>query len=840
MSWLGLVVVVVVVVVVVLVVVVLVVLVVGRLVRPERKARVPVRTVMVVLVGPRAVPVFEGVGHVLSVRARPDAAIPECEYRPRRPQNNGRSQMAEHGSDATRGLVELRIHGVSGTPPEGMLDAAAVDRVAGDATTGFYEPDPNLPLPAARRRGRLRWLEGYSWRGMTSGSPVQALWVLLAPFAFANTAAAMRPPVAGTFVGRAVAALHAAAVRVFALSLTLTFVMATFVASVDETAWQCGNNPSCVTGHSVTRVLGWSGLSSPPRRVAIVLALPLASILLLWFLARRAWNARAAVLAVVGARDLDHVSIAEQATDLDDPKLWEDREPSEYLRHVHVASALGIVTAVTAIGIAYWSESSATALRVVGGFAFVSLGAATVAAAIGWGTRSRLLRRVLSVGALVGSGAAFVALVAVLVSDPTVPTPRGNDLPGVESVIVWLFLVQIVMIVAIGVLGMVPWTANRRSRVGLRGAGSALVCGLALVIGAMFSAGVVLRVGDYLGQTTTQLAPGLNPDRVPVVVPNALTWAARGTAFLVVVLAAFALAGGAGLLAVRALRGRSRQADARARAIAVAERRARLTDRIGSVVLVPALVALVVAVATTVVVVMIDTNHYRPAFEVDHRGWIADHATIYGSWMITAFAAAMVLMVLRARSNESLRRKVGIVWDLTTFWPRHAQPLGPPCYTDRALPELVFRITWYVKEENQDVIFSAHSQGTVIAAPVVLQLRPSVREHVALLTYGSPLQRLYARWFPAFFNRATFDEMGMRLCGKWQNLYRNTDPIGGSIPAGPGNVVVEPDNTIAPGDFVYPPIRAHSDYPLEPAFTAAVGELDERLRAAPLTSRRSG
>jgi hypothetical protein len=258
-------------------------------------------------------------------------------------------------------------------------------------------------------------------------------------------------------------------------------------------------------------------------------------------------------------------------------------------------------------------------------------------------------------------------------------------------------------------------------------------------------------------------------------------------------------------------------------------RRARLTDRVGPILIGPALVAAGVALATSIIVVLIDTNHYDPSFEERHRAWIAQHAATYGSWIITAFALATLLVVLRARSNAHLRRTVGILWDLTTFWPRHAQPLGPPCYTDRALPEFVFRTSWHVGHDD-DVIISAHSQGSIIAATAILQLSKEVRDHVAFLTYGSPLHRLYAPWFPAYFNVTTFAELDRRLANRWQNLYRNTDPIGGRIPPGPPtNVEIIPIDTIPDGDFVYPKIRVHSDYPAEPAYRAAVSDLDHQL-----------
>ncbi len=639
-------------------------------------------------------------------------------------------------------------------------------------------------------------------------------------------------------------------VRVFALSLGLTLVMAAYIAAIDQLAWQCGNNPACIANHSLTKFLGWSWLASPPRRIAVSLVLPLAVILTLWFLARHGWKARAAVLAIVGKRYADPMSVVDHATALDHPSMWDDREPSEYLRHLHVAAAFSLLSAMAAVGIAYASVGSSTRWRVLAGVAFGLLGVAVVTAMVGWGERLKRLRRVVSVGVLVASVVVFVVLVGMLLLDPAVQTTSGVAFAGVETVIVMLFLVQMVVMIVVGVAALLPRAANRAYGVGLAGAGSALVCGLALVLGAMFSAGVVLRFGDYLGQSTTALASANTPGPVPIIVPNALTWAALGTAFMFALFIVAAAVAAIVVLIVVAVRSLPKIAAvlrsfvhrapapdtaateraARARQVARAVRFARLTDRIGPILIGPALVAASVALATTVVVVLIDTHHYHPAFEAHHRAWIAEHAASYGSWIITGFAVATLLVVLRARSNARLRRTVGILWDLTTFWPRHAQPLGPPCYTDRALPEFVFRTSWHVGQDH-DVIISAHSQGSIIAATAVLQLSAPVRGHVAFLTYGSPLHRLYAPWFPAYFNDATFAELDQRLSNRWQNLYRNTDPIGGRIPPGPPtNVEIVPVDAIANGDFVYPPIRVHSDYPIEPAYRTAVSDLDRRLR----------
>ena len=43
-------------------------------------------------------------------------------------------------------------------------------------------------------------------------------------------------------------------------------------------------------------------------------------------------------------------------------------------------------------------------------------------------------------------------------------------------------------------------------------------------------------------------------------------------------------------------------------------------------------------------------------------------------------------------SNTAQRKTIGALWDVGTFWPRAVHPLAPPCYAERAVPEVVDRI----------------------------------------------------------------------------------------------------------------------------------------------------
>ena len=97
-------------------------------------------------------------------------------------------------------VVELRVHGVSGTPPQDLLDRPLVTQVAGDGSAGFYRPRllaerDDVAGPSAERTdaGTGAPLEGYVWGGLTSGSPGRALWLVLLPFTLINVAARLRP-----------------------------------------------------------------------------------------------------------------------------------------------------------------------------------------------------------------------------------------------------------------------------------------------------------------------------------------------------------------------------------------------------------------------------------------------------------------------------------------------------------------------------------------------------------------------------------------------------------------------------------------------------------------------
>jgi hypothetical protein len=216
----------------------------------------------------------------------------------------------------------------------------------------------------------------------------------------------------------------------------------------------------------------------------------------------------------------------------------------------------------------------------------------------------------------------------------------------------------------------------------------------------------------------------------------------------------------------------------------------------------------------------------------------AQTAQALGSWLIGLGFLLFVTWGRRAYRDASARRTVGILWDVGTFWPRAAHPFAPPCYAERAVPDLTWRMATWTRATGGRLVLSGHSQGSVLAAAAAWQLAPSVRKRVALLTYGSPLTRLYGRWFPAHFGPAALTALHRDVVC-WRNLYRLTDPIGGPIGL-PGDRGPDVDRAplkdpLAYGrDAAHPlpaPVLGHSDYQADPAFAEERELLLARLRS---------
>jgi hypothetical protein len=182
---------------------------------------------------------------------------------------------------------------------------------------------------------------------------------------------------------------------------------------------------------------------------------------------------------------------------------------------------------------------------------------------------------------------------------------------------------------------------------------------------------------------------------------------------------------------------------------------------------------------------------------VPSGGWdgaTVDALSTVGVLAVTTLATALVWLGIATWRRPKIRTSVGILWDMLSFWPRVAHPLCPLPYGGRAVLAVAGRTRELLADppETSDppfghVVLSGHSQGSVIAlaAAACLTRRPDgtprPEPRISLVSYGSQLQFIYARAFPTYLGFRVQQQMYLRLGGRWRNLYRWTDPLGGPV-----------------------------------------------------------
>ncbi|MFB7462002.1 hypothetical protein ACFCZ1_00615 [Streptomyces sp. NPDC056224] len=746
--------------------------------------------------------------------------------------------------------LELLVHGVAGAAPAELLGDPRTVRVTGDSTAAVFRRTEDADAEAHPERYAGRPVpEAYCWSRLTSGNGARALWLLLLPFMVANLAHWARPATPAADPAPRAVRTYGVLVRILALSLTVLLIAAACEVALDLFAWQCAGSGTCSGSRSWLRFLapggGW--WARPGRRLALAALVPAALTGLLWFLSNRTWSAYESQPPPAGAADPDTAS--DTAPALGRPGFWYGRRLVARLRAAHTAAGLLTVAAAVAAPTARHDRRAGSGVLEVLGWAAQSLlvagGLVVVWVVCRRGrTEARPDHRLDRAAVTLLPGAALALLAAVLAYACWPPRPgwtSAGRLPG-DFAFGVLMLGQGVCVLA---LSGVAAYLHRRAPVpaaALHGLGGPAVAMLGCALGGVMSGGVAQRVADWLDGGAT---PGMAGAPLPGP-PVLLSWQAAVLPPLLLVLALLAawFAGrGAGarrrLAATVAAEYPGEAPDrARSRRIAGARAAAALTDSA------PWFVAAVSGITLLLGAGALAGAWFSgrvPGEAARGTGPLLESAARAaqdtGSWLVGFGFVLFVTWGRRAYRDPAARRTIGILWDVGTFWPRAAHPFAPPCYAERAVPDLTWRMAAWTGRTGGRLVISGHSQGSVLAAAAVWQLPPPVRRRVALLTYGSPLGRLYGRWFPAYFGTGPLTALHQEVdC--WRNLWRATDPIGGPVLAGTREGV---DRGPLADPLAYgrsarhplpAPILGHSDYQEDPAFAAEREALLARLDTA--------
>lgn len=845
-------------------------------------------------------------------------------------------------------VLELRVHGVSNTPPDHLLGlhpepgepAPQPWLVAGDEVTGFYRRPGAAPGDQSRPTGPggqggpgeqdgAVTVEAYSWGQLTSGARTardveRALWTLLLPFTLANVALHARPeipadPTRERWASRS--GIAAWLIRIFCLSLTGTLVLAATGVGVDLIGWQCVDRACLDRVPGPWEFLGSGWWREGAHALAAGLLVPLALIALVGLLTWRTYQYEAEMPAGPSGPPVG----VPLANPLQDPTFWCGEGQLRRAAVLHLCTGTVLAAAVP-LG-AVLAMDPPRGPRVALAWSTVFLLVLPVAVAVVALGRPYLTRRgghtplgPFSVLVVVSTLAGLTGtLVLLLLPDgpagvplatlrppadcATVPGTPGcgldHSLPGYDWIIAWWSVGQLLLLVAIGTVAR----SGRRALAAPVGAGLALLAGVAwisdwlpMLPGAPDRLAIWMLVAPAIGLASVGLvlpraAPAVPPrdryaglawggrgpaliaglgwllgiayctgvlywvsnrlnagDRATVVPPVPVMWA--GLAFAVALLALLGTALRAGGIFARLRRHEYEQLVLTGRRLSahdvrrcrdvstfralhrlVGEHAIRLTGEY--CVLAAVLATLGCAAALTHAV-----PHPAPG-----TGWgvlvkgAADAGDRLLGWLPVVIAG-LGLMVYR---NDTVRRSVGVVWDIGTFWPRAAHPLAPPSYAERAVPELQTRTAGLLALPDDDprrvdgIILSGHSQGTVICAAMILQLPARWRRRVWFFSYGCQLARLYGRVFPAYFGPERLPVLADALTDRsgrtgWTNFWRETDPLGWPVTAARREVAVADPEALHPtgGEVADPPIRNHSGYPEAPEFLA------ERDRVAAL------
>ena len=719
---------------------------------------------------------------------------------------------------APDGVTELRVHGVGGTPPDAILGDLASEQVSGDRIAGFYRSSDHHADP--QERDANRHVEVYSWGGLTSRSQSRVLWLALLPFLLGNLAGWMCS--VRTWGSPRRFGLHRLAHGLGALALTVNATLIAVMITADIGAYQ--GERAGLAGHQWWLApLGWPFVSGhPARQVLVGVLVPVLFVLVLAWLADRSRRYEAVRPPQVGKPPAESrkITAAALGPGLADNEFWDGEGSARLFAGLHIAVAVGFLAVV--LGVTAKALTAAGSAHVIAlAWIAIGLGGATIAVGVAYicldafGGRTADPRAGHRLGdnlrgwlpfLPISAAAAFICAGVFAWLQPGGPAGQAAELPGMASVIGWTTL-AIAVPAAAALISMLLGISRESWGTLIGGPWVTLMLAFSLLNTVML--GAEIWVAHLIGPVTNSAATALSRPHGQIYLPYVITSGVPLVAWAAVVTAiAFAAAG-----FVRWLRAPEIPADMRQEY----QRQAReFADQQP-----PELKRWYWSGFTPFV---LDGEDPAEA-STDGRNWqrniarrqFLGRAPHNAGWLLWGIILVQVVTALcvwqfrvqpptvirnagvllaglalpalmgflySAWSNPSRRRTIGVLWDVGTFWPRSYHPLAPPCYAEQAVPDLQRRM-WWLHANRGRVELVAHSQGAMLATATLVQVgcRPA-GDSPALITFGSPVCKLYSWGFPAYVTADLLTPLapgGSAALNDWLNFYYPTDPIGGSV-----------------------------------------------------------
>lgn len=769
-------------------------------------------------------------------------------------------------------IVELRVHGVSGTPPEEMLETHHARQEAGDEFSRFFVAvdcfGDKPPDPVEDGQGphvRSTRLEGFHWGRYTSGNWRQALWLALVPFGMVNAAQFMLSP-PSSWRERFFHTVVGGALRLLALGLTATFALAASSISIDLVARQ---------RLATTRLGEALGEGTLLAAGALVAA---GGVLVLYRLGRRNTTVR----QPPDAADTLGRSLGD-TSGLTRENFYAGDPDATSLGRLHLAGGWATVALVGSL-----SDGDAQLASSLSSFVFAASAGLLTALAVlvtvlgdpehsaprSWERDSPLenWNRVLQ-RPVVGLTAASLAL-AVLLSSVVMLVLRGvnpdNPLAAVDEVSNTLVVVltATLLVLFAASAGLAHATRHldeevpRPFRRYAAGMAAPVVAALGGFLAVGYSAALLLASAELLVDDAAlpKLVEGVTFTwGISVVLLVAVgvvlvfrTWTDRAWR-TERVRRSFGLVYDAGT-------GDGSDAptwltDERVRRIATASAVARVKLGLPVVLVCFSILGMVLAVLLAIDL-MTGVGAPRDGLPDD---WVEVISRL-GALTLIALAGLLMSTARQSLRARDRQRVVNVVWDVVSFWPRSVHPFVPPPYSQFAVQSLRDRIRHHLgtctteepstTEVADAVVVEAHSQGSFISVAALLWLNPYELSRVGFLTFGSQLQVIFPRAFPAFASYHVLTALDRALGGRWINLFRDTDPIAGPVLSWAHTG--EETQQVLRSRRLGPPASTSDPWPLEPDRLPAIrtgrrecgrdwrlldpSPPDRELRAEPLTS----